>query len=64
VNYLLLKTCFENSVKLDVSRVTGFPEFPNKRIHGFCDVKDGHHLYIGQGRRHWAMAKEEGIDVI
>jgi hypothetical protein len=24
------KTCFENLVKLNVSRVTGFPEFPNR----------------------------------
>jgi hypothetical protein len=29
VNSLLLKTCLENFVKLNVSRVTGFPEFPN-----------------------------------
>jgi hypothetical protein len=26
------KTYFENSVKLDVSRVTGFPEFPNSDV--------------------------------
>jgi hypothetical protein len=25
------KTCFENFAKLNVSRVTGFPEFPNKQ---------------------------------
>jgi hypothetical protein len=29
------KTCFENFVKLNVSRVTGFPEFPNNAIGHF-----------------------------
>jgi hypothetical protein len=28
------KTCFENFVKLNVSRVTGFPEFPNNHQQG------------------------------
>jgi hypothetical protein len=27
--FLLLKTCITNFINLDVSRVTGFPEFPN-----------------------------------
>jgi hypothetical protein len=29
VSFLPLKTCLKNFVKLNVSRVTGFPEFPN-----------------------------------
>jgi hypothetical protein len=35
-----------------------------KGIHRSCDIEAGHHVYIGQGRRHWAVAKEEGIDAI
>jgi hypothetical protein len=30
-----LKTHFTNFVKLDVSRVTGFPKFPNMREYGW-----------------------------
>jgi hypothetical protein len=33
---LFLKTHFTNFINLDVSRVTGFPEFPNKLL---CFVK-------------------------
>jgi hypothetical protein len=29
------KTYLKNFVKLDVSRVTGFPEFPNKEYHSY-----------------------------
>jgi hypothetical protein len=29
VNLMFLKTHFTNFINLDVSRVTGFPEFPN-----------------------------------
>jgi hypothetical protein len=34
------------------------------RIHGFCDIKAGHHIYIGQSRRHWSMIEEKSIDTI
>jgi hypothetical protein len=34
VSFLPLKTCLKNFVRLDVSRVTGFPEFPNSSPSG------------------------------
>jgi hypothetical protein len=34
------------------------------RIHGSFDIKAVHHIYIGQGRRHWSMTKEESVDAI
>jgi hypothetical protein len=34
------------------------------RMHRSCDIKAGHHIYIGQSRRYWAMTKEESIDTI
>jgi hypothetical protein len=33
-------------------------------IHGSWNVKEGDHIHIGQGWRHWAMTKEESIDAI
>jgi hypothetical protein len=29
-----------------------------------CNIKAGNHVYIGQGWRHWAMTKKEGIDTV
>jgi hypothetical protein len=46
-NSLLLKTYFENFVKLSVSRVTGFPEFPNSRLL----FPRGHR--VGRRRNQW-----------
>jgi hypothetical protein len=34
------------------------------RIHGSCDIKAGHHIYIGLSWRYWSMAKEKSIDTI
>jgi hypothetical protein len=33
-------------------------------IHGSWDIKAGHHVYICQSRRHWAVTKEESVDTI
>jgi hypothetical protein len=35
-----------------------------ERVKRSCDIEAGHHVYIGYGRRHWAMAEEEGIDAV
>jgi uncharacterized phage protein gp47/JayE len=40
----------------------GILEFP--RLDRPGDVKAGNHIHIGQGWRHWAMAKKEGIDTV
>jgi hypothetical protein len=34
------------------------------RIHGSCDIKAGHHIYIGQSGGHWSMTKKESIDAV
>jgi hypothetical protein len=37
-------------------------EFP--RLNRSCNIKAGDHIHISQGWRHWAVAKEEGVDVV
>jgi hypothetical protein len=40
----------------------GILEFP--RLNRPSDVKAGNHIHIGQGWRHWAMAKKESVDTV
>jgi hypothetical protein len=48
VNSLLLKTCFENFVKLNVSRLTGFPEFPNRKFEAIVESEKYDNLIVNE----------------
>jgi hypothetical protein len=52
-----------------ISRSCFYSSFPDGafvlvRIHGSCDIKAGHHIYIGQSGGHWSMTKKESIDAV
>jgi quercetin dioxygenase-like cupin family protein len=38
--------------------------FEVPRLNRPCNVKAGDHIHIGQGWRHWAVTKQEGVDAV